>query len=114
VLVVRVPNGEFYAALRRQALRPVTGALARLALAHNNLLTFPYRYGFTIRSLTALLERVGFDVQRIEGDVLVPIADEWTRGWAAVEERVVKWSLGVAARRRARWAPWIEVYAARA
>jgi SAM-dependent methyltransferase len=114
VLVVRVPNGEFYAALRRQALRPVTGALARLALAHNNLLTFPYRYGFTIRSLTALLERVGFDVQRVEGDVLVPIADEWTRGWAAVEERVVKWSLGVAARRRARWAPWIEVYAARA
>jgi SAM-dependent methyltransferase len=114
VLVVRVPNGEFYAALRRQAARPVTGALARLALAHNNLLTFPYRYGFTIRSLTALLARVGFEVRRVEGDVLVPIADEWTRGWAALEERMVKLSLGLVARRRARWAPWIEVYAGRA
>ena len=113
VFAVRVPNGEFYAALRGAMTRPVAGALARLALAHNNLLTFPYRYGFTIRSLTRLLERVGFEVRRVEGDVLVPIADEWTRRWASVEERVVKFALGVAARRRPRWAPWIEVYAAR-
>jgi hypothetical protein len=91
--------------------RPVTGALARLALAHNNLLTFPYRYGFTIHSLTGLLERVGFTIRRVEGDVLVPIADEWTRPWASLEERVVKLALGAAARRKARWAPWIEVYA---
>ena len=113
VFVVRVPNGEYYAALRRGMSRPVTGALARLALAHNNLLTFPYRYGFTIRSLTRLLERVGFRVTHVEGDVLVPIADEWTRRWATIEERVVKLALGVAARRRPRWAPWIEVYAQR-
>src|SRR3954470_2921426 len=46
VFVVRVPNGEFYAALRRGMTRPIAGGLARLALAHNNLLTFPYRYGF--------------------------------------------------------------------
>ena len=114
VLAVRVPNGEFYAALRRRAGRPLSGGFARLALAHNNLLTFPYRYGFTVRSLTALLERVGFTVERVEGDVLVPIADEWTRGWAAIEERFVKMTLGVLGRRRARWAPWIEVYARRA
>jgi SAM-dependent methyltransferase len=114
VLAVRVPNGAFYAGLRRAAARPVTGALARLALAHNNLLTFPYRYGFTIRSLTALLERVGFRVERVEGDVLVPIADEWTRGWAAVEERAVKTTLGFLAHRRPTWAPWIEIYAVRA
>lgn len=113
VLAVRVPNGEFYAALRRRARRPMTGALARLALAHNNLLTFPYRYGFTIHSLTALLERVGFTMRRVDGDVLVPIADEWTRGWAAIEERIVKSSLGFLAHRRPRSAPWIEVYAAR-
>ena len=113
VLAVRVPNGEFYAGLRRLATRPVTGAVARLALAHNNLLTFPYRYGFTVGSLTALLDRVGFTVERVEGDVLVPIADEWTRGWAAIEERFVKLTLGFIGRRRARWAPWIEVYARR-
>src|SRR2546423_4087142 len=57
--VVRVPNGEFYASLRGAMTRPLTGGLARLALAHNNLLTFPYRYGFTIRSLTPLPEQVG-------------------------------------------------------
>ena len=114
VLAIRVPNGEFYAGLRRRAGRPIMGAFARLALAHNNLLTFPYRYGFTVRSLSALLQRVGFTVERVEGDVLVPIADEWTRGWAALEERVVKSSLGLLARRRPRWAPWIEVYARRA
>ena len=113
VLAIRVPNGEFYAALHRHAARPIAGAAARLALAHNNLLTFPYRYGFTVRSLTSLLRRVGFDVKRVEGDVLVPIADEWTRGWAALEERLVKKSLGLVARHRPRWAPWIEVYAAR-
>ena len=111
VFVVRVPNGELYASLRRTLNRPVTGALARLTLAHNNLLTFPYRYGFTIRSLTRLLDRVGFRVTHVEGDVLVPIADEWTRRWASVEERVVKLALGFAARRSPRRAPWIEVYA---
>jgi SAM-dependent methyltransferase len=111
VFVVRVPNGEFYTSLRRAMGRRVTRALARLALAHNNLLTFPYRYGFTIRSSTKLLERVGFRVEHIEGDVLVPIADEWTRRWASAEERVVKLALGLAARRRPMWAPWLEVYA---
>jgi SAM-dependent methyltransferase len=113
VFVVRVPNGEFYAGLRRGMTRPLTGGLARLALAHNNLLTFPYRYGFTIRSLTRLLDRLGFRVQHVEGDVLVPIADEWTRRWASAEERLVKLALGVAARRVPKWAPWIEVYAVR-
>ena len=113
IFVVRVPNGELYSALRSIIGRRVMGRLARLALAHNNLLTFPYRYGFTIRCLTRLLDRVGFRVTRVEGDVLVPIADEWTRRWASVEERMVKLALGVAAHRRPRWAPWIEVYAVR-
>ncbi|HEY2378923.1 MAG TPA: methyltransferase domain-containing protein [Gemmatimonadaceae bacterium] len=113
VFALRVPNGEFYASLRGTMTRRFAGTLARLALAHNNLLTFPYRYGFTIRSLTRLLERVGFTVQRVEGDVLVPIADEWTRPWASLEEKLVKRALGFVAGRRPRWAPWIELYARR-
>ena len=111
VLAVRVPNGGFYRAMRHALPHRMGGAFARLALAHNNLLTFPYRYGFTIRSLTTLLDDVGFAVRRVEGDVLVPIADEWTRPWAALEERAVKRALGAVARRRPEWAPWIEVYA---
>jgi hypothetical protein len=65
-------------------------------LAQNNLLTFPYRWGFTPPSLTRLLSDQGFAVKRIRGDVLVPIADEWTRRWARVEEIVIKRTIAAA------------------
>jgi len=116
VLAVRVPNGEFYVALRR---RFTTGsraerAAARALLAQNNLLTFPYRYGFTRDALRRLLERQRFAVHRIRGDVLVPTADEWTRPWARVEETLIKRALSFVARRDgAHWAPWLDVFAVR-
>ena len=53
----------------------MTRAAARAVLAQNNLLTFPYRWGFTPQSLTRLLSETGFSVRRIRGDVLVPVAD---------------------------------------
>jgi SAM-dependent methyltransferase len=112
VLALRVPNGAFYAALR-PLLTTAAAPAARLLLAHNNLLTFPYRYGFTPGSMTRLLEQCGFRVQRIVGDVLVPIADRWTRRWAAAEERFLKALLTPIARADGRvgFAPWMEVYA---
>ena len=113
MVAVRVPNGACYAAIR-PLMRTAVAPVAREWLAQNNLLGFPYRFGFTPSSLTRLLERIGFSVERVVGDVLVPIADRWTRPWARVEERWVKWVVGVAAR-AARGdrtlAPWIEVYA---
>jgi SAM-dependent methyltransferase len=120
LLTVRVPNGAFYAMLRaalhdapeqRGFTSSIRRAAARMALAHNNLLTFPYRFGFTARSITLLLSDIGFSVRHIEGDVLVPIADEWTKPWATLEERAVKVVLGALARRNTAWAPWLEVYA---
>jgi hypothetical protein len=48
------------------------------------------------------------------GDVLVPIADEWTRPWAALEERALKRLGKVAARVSPgdkELAPWFELYA---
>jgi hypothetical protein len=113
VIAIRVPNGDAYASVRR-ALRTPFGGVARSVLAHNNLLGFPYRHGFTTRSLTRLLTDAGFGDIRFHGDVLVPIADRWTRRWARHEERAVKWLLRGAAsgvRLRARAAPWIEAYA---
>ena len=112
VLAIRVPNGAFYAAVRRR-LDGVAGPLARALLAHNNLLAFPYRHGFTVRSLTLLLEDTGFEVVRTHGDALVPIADEWTRGWAAAEERMVKTAMRALAALDTDGAPWFEVYAKR-
>ena len=110
VLAIRVPNGAFYSAVRRR-LDGVAGPVARALLAHNNLLGFPYRHGFTVRSLSLLLEDTGFDVVRTYGDALVPIADEWTRGWAAAEERMVKTAMKALATFDTDGAPWFEVYA---
>ncbi|MDQ3948887.1 MAG: class I SAM-dependent methyltransferase [Gemmatimonadota bacterium] len=112
LLALRVPNGAFYAALR-PLLRTAAAPVARLVLAHSNLLTFPYRYGFSPHSIARLLGDFGFRVHRIVGDVLVPIADRWTRRWAAAEERLVKAVLTPIGRAggRAGMAPWMEVYA---
>ena len=110
VIAIRVPNGAFYATVRRH-LDGLTGPIARALLAHNNLLGFPYRHGFTVRSLTLLLEDTGFDVVRTHGDALVPIADEWTRGWAAAEERMIKTTIKALAALDTDGAPWFEIYA---
>ncbi|MFI5229813.1 MAG: class I SAM-dependent methyltransferase, partial [Gemmatimonadales bacterium] len=115
VLAIRVPNGAAYATLSRRMRRsrgPMRWA-ARALLAHNNLLAFPYRAGFSPDSLRALLSDVGFEVFNLRGDVLVPTSDEWTRPWARVEERIVKRLLGLSARRHAAHAPWFEAYARR-
>ncbi|HVX38102.1 MAG TPA: methyltransferase domain-containing protein [Gemmatimonadaceae bacterium] len=114
VLAIRVPNGAFYAAWAPVARGAgPRAALARELLAQNNLLSFPYRAGFTPSSLEDLLRQCGFDVARAYGDVLVPIADEWTRRWARVEELMVKRALGTVSHRRADAAPWFEIYARR-
>jgi hypothetical protein len=114
VIALRVPNGEWYAR-RRQALD--RGVIRRAAacelLAQNNLLGFPYRWGFTPSNLTQLLGEVGFDVRHVRGDVLVPTADEWTRLWARVEEHALKRSWAPLARIKPAWAPWFEIYARR-
>ena len=107
VLAIRVPNGAFYRRMRRGRL----SGMRRAILAHNNLLTFPYRWGFTPASLTALLEEIGFDEVRTVGDVLVPTADEWTRWWGWIEERVVKRLMRAPGVTPADSAPWFEVYA---
>jgi 2-polyprenyl-3-methyl-5-hydroxy-6-metoxy-1,4-benzoquinol methylase len=113
MLALRVPNGDAYVAFR-SALRGLLAPVARAVLAHNNLLGFPYRHGFTSRSLTRLLSETGFGDIRFYGDALVPIADRWTRQWARVEEGVVKKLLrGMARSSRLgrRYSPWIEAYA---
>jgi len=45
--------------------------------------------------------------------VLVPIADEWTRPWARVEEIVIKRTIATAVSFFGARAPWFEIYAKR-
>jgi trans-aconitate methyltransferase len=113
MLAVRVPNGACYAAFHPLLQSPLAG-IAREWLAQNNLLGFPYRYGFTPAALTRLVERNGMRVEHVVGDVLVPIADRWTKRWAALEERLVKRVIGAGARISRGdkpLAPWFELYA---
>jgi SAM-dependent methyltransferase len=116
VFAVRVPNGACYLTWRRrlESKNGVARAAARGLLAQNNLLTFPYRWGFNVASLSQLLNDTGLNVERVDGDVLVPVRDEWTRPWARIEERVAKAGLRVLAARDPARAPWIDVYARRA
>jgi SAM-dependent methyltransferase len=113
VLAIRVPNGAAYMALRRH-LRGSIAPVARAVLAQNNLLSFPYRHGFTAGSLVRLLESTGFGQVRFYGDALVPLSDRWTKGWARAEERLTKSLLRVLAlnnRLGRKLSPWIEAYA---
>jgi SAM-dependent methyltransferase len=112
VVAIRVPNGEVYARLRAMLDGPFA-APARAMLAHNNLLSFPYRHGFTVSSLSRLLTDVGFEIVDVHGDALVPLADRWTRRWAAVEERTVKAVLRLVGASKPEMAPWFEIYARR-
>lgn len=115
IFAARVPNGAFYARLRgASASGAPVAPVARAMLAHNNLLAFPYRHGFTVPSLERLLAQAGMRIVHLHGDALVPIADRWTRRWAALEERAVKTLLRTLARLNGgpASAPWIEVYAA--
>ena len=113
MLALRVPNGACYAAFR-PLMRSAFAAVAREWLAQNNLLGFPYRYGFTPTAVERLVERNGMRVEQVVGDVLVPIADRWTKRWAALEERLVKRVISAGARMSSGdkpLAPWFEVYA---
>jgi SAM-dependent methyltransferase len=110
VLAIRVPNGAFYRRWRGR-LRGRGGPIARAALAHNNLLTFPYRWGFSAKSLDSLLSEAGLTVTRVVGDVLVPTADSFTKPWARLEETIAKRVLKSVAGRKGEGAPWFEMYA---
>jgi SAM-dependent methyltransferase len=107
VVAIRVPNGACYAEWRGRLGSGARRALAATLLAQNNLLTFPYRFGFTPDSLRRLLTDCGFAVADVAWDTLVPTADKWTRRWAVVEERLVK-------PLTRRFRPWFEIYARRA
>lgn len=106
LLAMRVPNGRCYAMLRARLFSraAILRATALYALASNNLLAFPYRYGFTPESVGRLLRQVGLHVARIAGSVLTTTSDEWTKPWAVAEERLLKPLTRVVH-------PWFEVYA---
>jgi 2-polyprenyl-3-methyl-5-hydroxy-6-metoxy-1,4-benzoquinol methylase len=105
LLALRVPNGAFYAALR--GVKPIITPF----LAWNNIASFPYRHGFTKKSLELMIRQHGFEVVETVADTLVPIAGPWTKRWARLEEGFLKATMRLLL--PARVSPWLEVYARR-
>ncbi|HZS10740.1 MAG TPA: methyltransferase domain-containing protein [Nitrospirales bacterium] len=117
ILAIRVPNGACFRwaqrLLRRRA--PWNGWL-RATLAWNNLLAFPYLYGYSLATLDRLVCRPPLTRVAVNTDVLVPLADDSTARWAALEERTLKAIDRIAGRLEYRLngsptiAPWLDVY----
>ena len=98
LLVVRVPNLSFYRAFRGSR------GLARKALAYNNLLGFPYLYGYTMETLNHLLARAGFTYELGFNSELIttPFADvskRIAREQSRVSRAIAEWSTRTSSRR---------------
>lgn len=119
VLVIRIPNGECF----RWGIKQIHRAPQRVAewlrvtLAWNNLLAFPYLYGYSARTLERLFDGYGFTRIAVRPDMLMPLADRRTKPWAVWEERLFKGVHRMVAQLETLLpassmtiAPWLDVY----
>ncbi len=108
LMVLRVPNAEFYRVWRRALPAGEEDNEAVRVLAYNNLLGFPYLYGYSSDSLQRLAVRNGFQpVYAFNSElVTMPFADP-SDGIVQEQQRasatVAKWAAGAVA------GPWIEL-----
>jgi SAM-dependent methyltransferase len=115
VLALRVPHGLHY----RRTWERLHGAgrarrrFAEACLVWNNLLGFPYLYGYGLDALDRLARPFGFERVAARGDVLCLLAGRATADWARREERACKQMQRMAIRLdrsgRLAAAPWIDV-----
>ena len=92
VLVIRVPNGACFASMMQlRALLPHRlRRLLEVAMAFNNLLTFPYLYGYSADQLLRLTAPYGFRLADCVPDQVVSAPAGQLAWWALAEERSVK------------------------
>ena len=123
VLVLRVPNGacfEWMLNIRARVPRNLR-RLFDVAMACNNLLTFPYLYGYSLPQLRGLAEAYGFRLAACVPDQVVATPAWHLAWWALAEERTVRGLFHVlaalwrdATSERFRSAPWLDVVFERA
>jgi SAM-dependent methyltransferase len=106
ILVARVPNALFY------RMRRATGR-ADKALAYNNLLGFPYLYGYSLETLNRLMAACGFSFVRGFNSELVttPFAGVSTvieQEQQKVSRAVAEWSTRTTRKLLTLTGPWIE------
>ncbi len=123
LLVVRTPNAVFYelseSLLRDSGLLEERGGIEEFALkamAYNNLLAFPYLYGYGSATLGRLISSEHFHSEGALDSELITLPLPEVPAWVAEEERAI--SLGIASMNRTARAradgpltgPWIELY----
>jgi SAM-dependent methyltransferase len=117
LLVLRVPNGHFYReAERLRAEQPGTeiSELALRSLAYNNLLGFPYLFGYSAKALLRIAEWSGFRCQGIVDSRLLTLPLPEVRSWVQTEDALVAarertW-IQQADRDGERSGPWMELF----
>lgn len=112
LLVVRVPNGACFRSLVRTLRRGPLNLRSLLlsAMAWNNLLGFPYLWGYSPGPLDRLLSGFGFARVDLHGDTLTRLADAQTRTWARWEEAVLKLGWRATLPLEPGLAPWFDAY----
>lgn len=110
LLVVRVPNGLFYAMCQNLVCE-----LLAEAMAYNNLLGFPYLYGHSRATLERLIEPRGFRFELALNSELLTLPLPAHPDWAAREGRAINDQIHLLAgsvlrdRKGVLTGPWIEL-----
>jgi SAM-dependent methyltransferase len=122
LLVIRTPNGLFYTMCRSAVTRNDTTPQAKSiefvteAMAYNNLLGFPYLYGYSQATLQRLVEPAGFRSDGMLNSELLTLPLPENPQWVEQEERIVNKETRMlahfvlAGRSGVLAGPWIEVW----
>ncbi len=120
VLSIRVPNGACFgwAMELSQRLSEPWRRTLYTALAWNNLLAFPYVYGYTADTVRAVTNAYGFRPIGCLPDTIMPVPPGQTTWWAGMEVAMYQtlWRAGSYSAAREPWerAPWLDMYFERA
>jgi hypothetical protein len=114
LLVIRVPNAFFYRSVGRRFRNEEQDGFVLRALAYNNLLGFPYLYGYTAASLNHLVARHGFEYVRGFNSELVTmpfpdVTSRISREQVAVSQAIGRWSSSITLKTGLLTGPWIEL-----
>ena len=120
LLVVRTPSGFFYTLCRtllsNKSISPQARGFLNRALAYNNLLGFPYRYGYSRATLELLIGRFGYELEGMVNSELLTLPLPEHPDWVAAEERDIHEGVAMLERSVLRSAngelagPWIELW----
>lgn len=120
LLTVRTPNGLFYAIcqklLSEKDLRSRAAEFLTEAMGYNNLLGFPYLYGYSAATLERLMEQFGFRSEGMLNSELITLPLPENPDWVEAEERAISNEVRMLARsvlsnrEGVLTGPWIEMW----